>query len=33
VQALEGAWQSALMIRGFGLMDGLSEPDRPRYHL
>jgi cobalt-zinc-cadmium efflux system outer membrane protein len=33
VQALESAWQSALMIRGFGLMDGLSEPDRPRYHL
>jgi cobalt-zinc-cadmium efflux system outer membrane protein len=33
VQALESAWQSALMIRGFGLMDGLSEPDRPPYHL
>jgi outer membrane protein, heavy metal efflux system len=26
VQALENAWQSALVIRGFGLMDGLSEP-------
>ena len=24
VQALENAWQSALGIRGFGLMDGLS---------
>ena len=24
VQALENAWQSALVIRGFGLMDGLS---------
>jgi outer membrane protein, heavy metal efflux system len=37
VQALENAWQSSLAIRGFGLMDGLSEPvspsmgaDRPR---
>lgn len=26
VQALESAWQSALGIRGFGLMDGLSAP-------
>jgi cobalt-zinc-cadmium efflux system outer membrane protein len=26
VQALENAWQSALSIRGFGLMDGLSGP-------
>lgn len=26
VQALENAWQSALAIRGFGLMDGLSSP-------
>ncbi len=26
IQALENAWQSSLMIRGFGLMDGLSEP-------
>lgn len=26
VQALESAWQSALAIRGFGLMDGLSTP-------
>ena len=29
VQALENAWQSALVIRGFGLMDGLSEPVDP----
>jgi cobalt-zinc-cadmium efflux system outer membrane protein len=29
VQALEGAWQSALVIRGFGLMDGLSGPVHP----
>jgi cobalt-zinc-cadmium efflux system outer membrane protein len=29
VQALENAWQSSLAIRGFGLMDGLSEPMRP----
>jgi len=30
VQALENAWDSALAIRGFGLMDGLSEPvNRP----
>ncbi len=26
IQALEDAWQGALEIRGFGLMDGLSEP-------
>src|SRR5258708_16069791 len=26
VQALENAWQSALVIRGFGLMDGLAGP-------
>ena len=26
VQALENTWQSALSIRGFGLMDGLSGP-------
>ncbi len=26
VQALENAWQSALQIRGFNLMDGLSAP-------
>jgi cobalt-zinc-cadmium efflux system outer membrane protein len=26
IQALENAWQSSLVIRGFGLMDGLSEP-------
>jgi len=29
VQALENAWQSALTIRGFGLMDGLSGPINP----
>jgi len=29
VQALDNAWQSALTIRGFGLMDGLSEPLNP----
>src|SRR3984893_1822026 len=29
VQALEIAWQSALGIRGFGLMDGLSQPISP----
>lgn len=28
VQALENAWQSALTIRGFGLVDGLAEPAR-----
>jgi outer membrane protein, heavy metal efflux system len=26
VEALENAWQSALLIRGFGLMDGLLRP-------
>jgi cobalt-zinc-cadmium efflux system outer membrane protein len=26
IQALESAWRSSLAIRGFGLMDGLSEP-------
>ena len=30
VQALESAWQSALAIRGFGLMDGLSGPTAAR---
>ena len=29
IQALENAWQSSLLIRGFGLMDGLSEPISP----
>jgi outer membrane protein, heavy metal efflux system len=29
IQALENAWQSSLAIRGFGLMDGLSEPMSP----
>ena len=29
VQALGNAWQSALILRGFGLMDGLSEPLSP----
>jgi cobalt-zinc-cadmium efflux system outer membrane protein len=29
VQALANAWQSALVIRGFGLMDGLSDPISP----
>ena len=29
VQALENVWQSSLVIRGFGLMDGLSEPINP----
>jgi cobalt-zinc-cadmium efflux system outer membrane protein len=29
VQALENVWQSALVIRGFGLMDGLSGPINP----
>jgi outer membrane protein, heavy metal efflux system len=28
VQALENAWESALLIRGFGLSDGLAEPAR-----
>ncbi len=26
IQALDKAWQSSLIIRGFGLMDGLSQP-------
>jgi cobalt-zinc-cadmium efflux system outer membrane protein len=26
IQALADAWTSSLAIRGFGLMDGLSEP-------
>jgi cobalt-zinc-cadmium efflux system outer membrane protein len=29
VQSLGNAWQSALVVRGFGLMDGLSEPLSP----
>jgi len=29
VRALGNAWQSALILRGFGLMDGLSEPLSP----
>ncbi len=29
IQALQNAWQTALMIRGFGLMDGLSAPMNP----
>jgi cobalt-zinc-cadmium efflux system outer membrane protein len=29
VQALDNAWQSALVIRGFGMMDGLSSPVNP----
>src|SRR5262249_61000737 len=29
VQALGNAWQSALTIRGLGLMDGLSGPINP----
>jgi cobalt-zinc-cadmium efflux system outer membrane protein len=29
IQALENAWQSSLVIRGFGLMDGLSKPLGP----
>ena len=29
IQALESAWQSAVVIRGFGLVDGLSEPVSP----
>jgi cobalt-zinc-cadmium efflux system outer membrane protein len=29
IQALENAWQSSLVIRGFGLMDGLSGPISP----
>ena len=26
IQALDNAWQASLVIRGFGLMDGLSQP-------
>jgi cobalt-zinc-cadmium efflux system outer membrane protein len=29
VQALENAWQNVVVIRGFGLMDGLSAPISP----
>jgi cobalt-zinc-cadmium efflux system outer membrane protein len=29
IQALESAWESSLLIRGFGLMDGLSQPTSP----
>jgi cobalt-zinc-cadmium efflux system outer membrane protein len=29
VQALGNAWQGALILRGFGLMDGLAEPMSP----
>jgi cobalt-zinc-cadmium efflux system outer membrane protein len=29
VQALENAWMTSVAIRGFGLMDGLSEPIKP----
>src|SRR5205085_12454103 len=29
VQALENVWSTSLAIRGFGLMDGLSEPVIP----
>lgn len=29
IQALENAWQASLTIRGFGFMDGLSEPVNP----
>ena len=29
VQALENAWQNVLVIRGYGLMDGLSAPMNP----
>src|SRR5229473_1855354 len=29
IQALENAWQSSLVIRGFALMDGLSAPINP----
>ncbi len=28
VQALENAWQNAVAIQGFGLMDGLASPAR-----
>ena len=29
VQALENVWMTSLVIRGFGLMDGLAEPMKP----
>ncbi len=29
IEALQHAWEGALVIRGFGLMDGLSEPSGP----
>jgi cobalt-zinc-cadmium efflux system outer membrane protein len=29
IQALDSAWQTVLAIRGFGLMDGLSQPPGP----
>jgi cobalt-zinc-cadmium efflux system outer membrane protein len=29
IHALENVWQSSLVIRGFGLMDGLSQPISP----
>ena len=29
IQALESAWESSLLIRGFGLMDGLAQPASP----
>ncbi len=29
IQALENAWENSLLIRGFGLMDGLSQPASP----
>ena len=29
IQALESAWENAISIRGFGLMDGLSQPTGP----
>ena len=30
IQALDNTWQSALLIRGFGLADGLAEPGSAR---
>jgi hypothetical protein len=29
IQALESAWESSLLIRGFGVTDGLSKPTGP----
>jgi cobalt-zinc-cadmium efflux system outer membrane protein len=29
IQALESAWESSLLIRGFGVTDGLSKPNGP----